>query len=292
MKVCDRVRGFKKKTKTKGRQERLCMYEFERVCTRAIERNPSLLVVLQRSASFVFVIFCEVGRPLKVCPLFVGSITATSSENSSPATTADYHSFSMLDYCSNESNSPGYQQNPSPTTMASLLNMNMNVNMETSRQTAFVLSNPPLAALHNMTEMKIPTSTMLAQSGYPQTSLKQLQGLFASQSTPHGINDILGRPGNATTNTAFGVPRLNTTAATGMYFTPQTRFPKLAELPGRQPIYWPGVLPGSWRPQGKFCIILFVSRTLVLYINACVGKRTQALSRAEPSTITNTHVCM
>ncbi|CAI9735733.1 Nkx-6.2-like-like [Octopus vulgaris] len=133
--------------------------------------------------------------------------------------------------------------------MASLLNMNMNVNMETSRQTAFVLSNPPLAALHNMTEMKIPTSTMLAQTGYPQTSLKQLQGLFASQSTPHGINDILGRPANTTTNTAFGVPRLNTTAATGMYFTPQTRFPKLAELPGRQPIYWPGVLPGSWRPQ-------------------------------------------
>ncbi|XP_014788250.2 homeobox protein Nkx-6.2 [Octopus bimaculoides] len=163
----------------------------------------------------------------------------------------------MLDYCSNESNSPGYQQNPSPTTMASLLNMNMNVNMETSRQTAFVLSNPPLAALHNMTEMKIPTSTMLAQSGYPQTSLKQLQGLFASQSTPHGINDILGRPANTTTNTAFGVPRLNTTAATGMYFTPQTRFPKLAELPGRQPIYWPGVLPGSWRPQGKFSIAFF-----------------------------------
>jgi hypothetical protein len=31
--------------------------------------------------------------------------------------------------------------------------------MENSRQSAFVLSSPPLAALHNMTEMKTPAST-------------------------------------------------------------------------------------------------------------------------------------
>lgn len=130
--------------------------------------------------------------------------------------------------------------------MASLLNMNMNVNIESSRQTAFVLSNPPLAALHNMTEMKIPNSSVLTQSGYPQTSLKNL---FTGQSTPHGINDILGRP-NTNSNSPFGVNRLNSAVAgAGMYFTPQTRFPKLAELPGRPPIYWPGVLPGTWRPQ-------------------------------------------
>lgn len=171
--------------------------------------------------------------------------TITTTTTTTTTGNADFQGLNMLDYCSNDSNSPVYQ-NPSPN-MASLLNMNMNVNIESSRQTAFVLSNPPLAALHNMTEMKIPNSSVLTQSGYPQTSLKNL---FTGQSTPHGINDILGRP-NTNSNSPFGVNRLNSAVAgAGMYFTPQTRFPKLAELPGRPPIYWPGVLPGTWRPQG------------------------------------------
>lgn len=150
----------------------------------------------------------------------------------------------MLDYCSSDgSGSSGYHPNPSPNTMSNILNMGM----ENGRmgQPAFVLSSPPLAALHNMTEMKAPSSSanLLTQAGYSQAAQKH----FAwSNSTPHGICDILSRPSMA----AFGLSRLN---AAGMYLNSQGRLPKLAELPGRPPIYWPGVINGTnWRPSGGY----------------------------------------
>ena len=123
------------------------------------------------------------------------------------------------------------------------------VNIESSRQTAFVLSNPPLAALHNMTEWKYQIRRCLRSR---VTHRRRSKTFLRASRPPHGINDILGRP-NTNSNATFGVSRLNNTVAgAGMYFTPQTRFPKLAELPGRPPIYWPGVLPGTWRPQGTW----------------------------------------
>ena len=163
----------------------------------------------------------------------------------------------MLDYCPNvDGTSPGYQA-PSPT-MASFFNMNMNFSppvgtTDPQRQSAFLLSSPQLAALHNMTEMKTPSPSSSSSSpvnglqspysNYTQSTLKQL-GLAWSQGTPHRISDILGR-----TASSLGLSSLNA----GMYLNPQVRFSKLAELPGRPPIYWPGILNNpAWRPAGKY----------------------------------------
>ncbi|KAK6174297.1 hypothetical protein SNE40_017606 [Patella caerulea] len=141
----------------------------------------------------------------------------------------------MLDYCSNDTSAGYANSNPS-------MNSILNQNMETSRQSTFVLSSPPLAALHNLTEMKFPaTSSIMSTAEYEQ-NLKHMQQL-AAQSTPHGITDILNRRAL----NGLGMPRFNA----GMYLSPQVQFPKIAELPGRQPIFWPGVLPQPWRPQGE-----------------------------------------
>ncbi|XP_055893452.1 homeobox protein Nkx-6.2-like [Biomphalaria glabrata] len=192
------------------------------------------------------------------------SNSSTSSSSSSPEATSS----EMLDYCNNVGNdmpgqngfgghhhhhshhSPVSGSGPTsgsgcPPSMASILNMNHQGQMEASRQqSAFVLSSPPLAALHNLTEMKFPSGSgsFLSQDYSPDT-LKQMQAAMShALSTPHGINDILSRP-----HAALGLPRLSTS----MYLGHQARFPKLAELPGRPPIYWPGVLPQPWRPPGS-----------------------------------------
>lgn len=135
--------------------------------------------------------------------------------------------------------------------VASIMNTGHQRDTETSRQqSAFLLSSPPLAALHNLTEMKFPSSTssFLSQDYSPDT-LKQMQiAMSHALSTPHGINDILSRP-----HATFGLPRLNSE----MYLGHQARFPKLAELPGRPPIYWPGVMSEPWRPSGKWSFKFF-----------------------------------
>ncbi|CAG5134986.1 unnamed protein product [Candidula unifasciata] len=129
--------------------------------------------------------------------------------------------------------------------MSSIMNTNHQRESETSRQhSAFLLSSPPLAALHNLTEMKFPSSSssFLSQDYSPNT-LKQMQlAMSQALSTPHGISDILGRP-----HATFGLPRLNS----DIYLGHPGRFPKLAELPGRPPIYWPGVMSEPWRPSGS-----------------------------------------
>ncbi|KAK3597722.1 hypothetical protein CHS0354_006073 [Potamilus streckersoni] len=171
----------------------------------------------------------------------------------------------MLDYCSVDNSFAGYQT-PSPT-MASFFNMGgINLPSDSPRQSAFVLSSPPLAALHNLTEMKLPgpgvgsgTSVVpgdrvFSQSdyNYTQETLKQL-GLAMSQassSTPHGISDILGRP---SVHGTIGFSRLS-----GMYLNPPVRLSKLAELPGRPPIYWPGVLgnPTTWKSNSHTNVVI------------------------------------
>lgn len=130
--------------------------------------------------------------------------------------------------------------------------------MEPSRQSAFVLGSTPLAALHSMTEMKtslLPYALQHSPGGFKAPPL--------AGGTPHGISDILGRPITAAGQLLSGFPRINglattaaAAAAAGMYFGPaMSRYPKpLAELPGRAPIFWPGVMQGSpWRDPRVPC---------------------------------------
>lgn len=131
--------------------------------------------------------------------------------------------------------------------------------MDANRQSAFVLGSTPLAALHNMAEMK---SSLFPYALQNPSSFKApaLGGLNTQLplGTPHGISDILGRPVGAAGNLLGGLPRINGLAASaGVYFGPAavSRYPKpLAELPGRPPIFWPGVVQGSpWRDPRLTC---------------------------------------
>uniref|UniRef100_A0A668AVY9 NK6 homeobox 1 n=1 Tax=Myripristis murdjan TaxID=586833 RepID=A0A668AVY9_9TELE len=166
--------------------------------------------------------------------------------------------------------------------------------MDGSRQSAFLLSTPPLAALHSMTEMKTPlypayplSSTGPASSTSPattspspggmavsspgvKTSTGLSSGLGSPQScaaaTPHGINDILN-PAVAASSSAgilSGLPRFSSLSPPpppGLYFSPSAaavavaRYPKpLADLPGRTPIFWPGVMQSPhWRDARFAC---------------------------------------
>ncbi|XP_072310920.1 homeobox protein Nkx-6.1 [Eucyclogobius newberryi] len=174
--------------------------------------------------------------------------------------------------------------------------------MDGSRQSAFLLSTPPLAALHSMTEMKTPLypAYPLSSSGpnsstSPATTspnpggmagspgIKSSTGLSSglgspqhcSSATPHGINDILNRPstsscttpaavGSSTAGTLSGLPRFSSLSPPpphGLYFSPGAaavavaRYPKpLADLPGRTPIFWPGVMQSPhWRDARFAC---------------------------------------
>ncbi|KAL7376810.1 hypothetical protein ABVT39_016244 [Epinephelus coioides] len=181
--------------------------------------------------------------------------------------------------------------------------------MDGSRQSAFLLSTPPLAALHSMTEMKTPlypayplSSTGPNSSTSPATTspnpggmavsspgIKSSTGLSSglgspqqcSSATPHGINDILSRPTAASTGATVavaaaaaaasssagilsGLPRFSSLSPPpppGLYFSPSAaavavaRYPKpLADLPGRTPIFWPGVMQSPhWRDARFAC---------------------------------------
>ncbi|WAR20854.1 NKX62-like protein [Mya arenaria] len=161
----------------------------------------------------------------------------------------------MLDYCNNTDGSASSYQTSSPS-MTSFFNMGMTsplTSPETQqRQSAFVLSSPQLAALQTLTETKAPMCSTAADTSmsspysYSQSTLKHL-GLSWAQ-TSHRITDILGRPLNS-----LGVPSLNA----GMYLQQQSRLSKLAELPGRPPIYWPGIMNnGAWRPTAQGNVII------------------------------------
>ncbi|XP_068423083.1 homeobox protein Nkx-6.1 [Clinocottus analis] len=174
--------------------------------------------------------------------------------------------------------------------------------MDGSRQ-SFLLSTPPLAALHSMAEMKTPLypAYPLSCAGpncstSPATTSPNPGGVAASSSpggkgssgpgsglgspqlcsssaTPHGINDILSRPPAAPLGAAAGascpagllaaLPRFSSLSPPpppGLYFSPGTavavaRYPKpLADLPGRTPIFWPGVMQSPhWRDARFSC---------------------------------------
>ncbi|XP_076614802.1 homeobox protein Nkx-6.1 [Chaetodon auriga] len=178
--------------------------------------------------------------------------------------------------------------------------------MDGSRQSAFLLSTPPLAALHSMTEMKTPlypayplSSTGPNSSTSPATTspnpggmavsspgIKSSTGLSSglgspqqcSSATPHGINDILSRPttsiagatvavaaaASSSAGILSGLPRFSSLSPPpppGLYFSPSAaavavaRYPKpLADLPGRTPIFWPGVMQSPhWRDARFAC---------------------------------------
>ncbi|XP_044029504.1 homeobox protein Nkx-6.1 [Siniperca chuatsi] len=181
--------------------------------------------------------------------------------------------------------------------------------MDGSRQSAFLLSTPPLAALHSMTEMKTPlypayplSSTGPNSSTSPATTspnpggmavsspgIKSSTGLssglgspqLCSSATPHGINDILSRPAASSAGATVavaaaaaaasssagilsGLPRFSSLSPPpppGLYFSPSAaavavaRYPKpLADLPGRTPIFWPGVMQSPhWRDARFAC---------------------------------------
>uniref|UniRef100_A0A672KNB0 Homeobox protein Nkx-6.2-like n=2 Tax=Sinocyclocheilus grahami TaxID=75366 RepID=A0A672KNB0_SINGR len=130
--------------------------------------------------------------------------------------------------------------------------------MESNRQSAFVLGSTPLAALHNMTEMKNSLFPYALQSpaGFKAPSFCNLSSQIPL-GTPHGISDILGRPITAAGQLLSGFPRINGLTSAGMYFNPAavSRYPKpLTELPGRAPIFWPGMMQGSpWRDPRVPC---------------------------------------
>lgn len=164
--------------------------------------------------------------------------------------------------------------------------------MDGSRQSAFLLSTPPLAALHSMAEMKTPlypayplsssgptcstspnpggmagsSSPGIKSSSGPSSGLSSPQQ--CSSATPHGINDILSRPPAALpggpAGLLSGLPRFGSLSPPphGLYFGPGgaavavARYPKpLADLPGRTPIFWPGVMqsPPPWRDARFAC---------------------------------------
>lgn len=175
--------------------------------------------------------------------------------------------------------------------------------MDGSRQSAFLLSTPPLAALHSMTEMKTPlypayplSSNGPTSSTSPATTspnpggmavsspgIKSSSGLSSglgspqqcTSATPHGINDILSRPstsscsatvavGPSTAGILSGLPRFSSLSPPpppGLYFSPSAaavavaRYPKpLADIPGRTPIFWPGVMQSHhWRDARFAC---------------------------------------
>ncbi|XP_064833817.1 homeobox protein Nkx-6.1-like [Oncorhynchus masou masou] len=174
--------------------------------------------------------------------------------------------------------------------------------MDGSRQSAFLLSTAPLAALHSMTEMKTPlypaytlSSTGPASStspiatspnpgGIPMSSpgIKTSSGMSSLGSlhqcialgTPHGINDILSRPSvlapgaaaavaaSSSAGILSGLPRFSSLSPPpppGLYFSPSAvavaRYPKpLTDLPGRTPIFWPGVMQSPhWRDARFAC---------------------------------------
>ena len=137
-----------------------------------------------------------------------------------------------------------------------------------------VLSSPPLAALHNMTEMKVPSSSSSLLTPYSQGAALKQGAFSAPAATPHSIQDILARQATSQafhSGLAALQPRLNSTAA-GLYLNSAAaaanRFPKpLADIPGRTPIYWPGMLqgPAAWRHSGELTIVALFK--ILVYID-------------------------
>ncbi|CDQ60295.1 unnamed protein product [Oncorhynchus mykiss] len=153
--------------------------------------------------------------------------------------------------------------------------------MDGSRQSAFLLSTPPLAALHSMAEMKTPlypayplSSTGPASSTSPTATSPNPGGIPVSSpgiKPSSGIRPSILSPGAAAAVAASssagilsGMPRFSSLSPPpphGLYFSPSAaavavaRYPKpLTDLPGRTPIFWPGVMQSPhWRDARFAC---------------------------------------
>ncbi|KAH7983795.1 homeobox protein Nkx-6.2 [Rhipicephalus sanguineus] len=150
----------------------------------------------------------------------------------------------------------GAGTNPPASSASSMLSM---LNMESSRSNAFLLGSPPLAALHSMTDIRASQASYTASSSALKAQSSLSCAYSSASGTPHGINDILGRPQAAAAAAAaaglgaIGLPRFGLGAA-GVYFNPANgalHKMGLAELPGRPHLYWPGVVqnPALWRDR-------------------------------------------
>lgn len=113
--------------------------------------------------------------------------------------------------------------------------------MDASRQNAFMLGSPPLAALHTMAEMK---QTLMQYPCSMSQPAKTVNYPSYSAATPHGINDILGRSVVAANSSQLQLPHLNLSPA-GMYFSAgaAARFATkpMPDLSNRPHLYWPGL---------------------------------------------------
>lgn len=144
------------------------------------------------------------------------------------------------------------------------------------------------AASSCMTEANVPVQSFYAHPGFQtQMTNDKLKQMHSQPSgTPFGINDILGRSkntrrnmdslssptpnyGQVITNNSHSAAMAHAAAAAAIYLgsgdlsngsvvglsnnvglSTGTQYPKpLAELPGRSPIYWPGILQEDWRDK-------------------------------------------
>ncbi len=104
-------------------------------------------------------------------------------------------------------------------------------------QSAFVLGSAPLAALHNMAEMKTSLFPYALQNpaGFKTHSFSSMSSGIPL-GTPHGITDILGRPITSAGQLLSGFPRISGLTTSRDVLQPPrsvSRYPKpLTELPG------------------------------------------------------------
>lgn len=148
--------------------------------------------------------------------------------------------------------------------------------MEAARPSAFIMGNPPLAALHSMTE-KTPAFPYPAQpfgstGTFKPVAMCMTSSPSTSPSTPHGINDILNRPENTSSflSHVSGMAARFGALNTSMYLSRLQGKP-ITDLPGTNPaahLYWPASLfqaAPSWRdatrlqcPTGKLLLHIHV----------------------------------
>lgn len=210
----------------------------------------------------------------------------------------------MLEF--NHSPAPGTNGQTVNNSMFSMLNMNMHEVAATRQNPFHLLTHSGGPLLHNINDLKTQTnvassssssshtgSTSFRTSASPNNSLKpnvsaaspSSSSSSSASGTPHGINDILNRPGALTTpvSTTLGtalagaLPRFSLGAAAvagGMYFgSANGNLHKLAaglgDLSSRH-LYWPSVVQNQalWRDRlsgsGENCCHQFLKFKLML----------------------------
>ncbi|XP_071793492.1 homeobox protein Nkx-6.2-like [Asterias amurensis] len=140
--------------------------------------------------------------------------------------------------------------------------------MEATRSSAFIMSNPPLAALHSMTEktpaFPYPTQPCFTSTGTYKPMAMAYHPVSLANATPHGITDILSRPENCNAAAAAGfltgVSRFGSpfSTAANMYLSRLGKPVTDLHVPTTGPaaLYWPANLlhsPAAWRDPRLPC---------------------------------------